>query len=87
MAHPTPQRHATESNAGVINSIAWQASNTYHGMNVGITRQQKGLRLGLSYTWSKSLDNSSASIAGGTFTTDIQAPFLFSPNLPWALKF
>jgi hypothetical protein len=80
---PTPRASGTQlnPNAGVINAIAWQASNTYHGMNVGVTRQQKGLRLGLSYTWSKSLDNSSASIAGGTFTTDIQAPFLFSPQL------
>ncbi len=50
-------------------------------MNVNVTRHQKGLRLGLSYTWSKSLDNSSASIAGGTFNTDIQGPFLFFPQL------
>src|SRR5260370_3861523 len=49
-------------------------------MNLNVTRQQKGLRLGLSYTWSKSLDNSSASIAGGTFSNDIQAPFPFFPN-------
>src|SRR5260370_29733576 len=67
-------------NAGVINALFWQASNTYHGMNLNVTRQQKGLRLGLSYTWSKSLDNSSASIAGGTFSNDIQAPFPFFPN-------
>lgn len=80
---PSPRASGTplNPNVGVINSIAWQATNIYHGMNVGVTRQQKGLRLGLSYTWSKSLDNSSASIAGGTFTTDIQAPFLFFPQL------
>jgi hypothetical protein len=80
---PTPRASGTplNPNVGVINALAWQASNTYHGMNVGVTRQKKGLRLGLSYTWSKSLDNSSASIAGGTFNTDIQAPFLFFPQL------
>jgi hypothetical protein len=68
-------------NVGVINALAWQASNTYHGMNVAATRQTKGLRMSLSYTWSKSLDNSSSSIAGGTFNTDIQGPFLFFPQL------
>src|SRR5262249_24677212 len=80
---PTPRASGTQlnPNVGVINALAWQASNTYHGLNVGVTRQTKGLRLGLSYTFSKSLDNSSASIAGGTFTTDIQAPFLFYPQL------
>ena len=80
---PTPRASGTQlnPNVGVINAIAWQASNTYHGMNVNVSRQTKGLRLGLSYTWSKSLDNSSASIAGGTFTTDIQGPFLFFPQL------
>jgi hypothetical protein len=80
---PTPRASGTplNPNVGVINALAWQASNTYHGMNLGLTRQTKGLRLGLSYTWSKSLDNSSASIAGGTFSTDIQAPFLFFPQL------
>lgn len=80
---PTPRASGTQLNSqvGVINAIAWQASNTYHGMNVGVSRQQKGLRLGLSYTWSKSLDNSSASIAGGTFNNSIQAPFLFFPQV------
>ncbi len=79
---PTPRGSGTQlnPNAGVINALFWQASNTYHGMNLNVTRQQKGLRLGLSYTWSKSLDNSSASIAGGTFSNDIQAPFPFFPN-------
>jgi len=79
---PTPRGTGStlNPNAGVINSLVWQASNTYHGLNVAVNGQHKGLRLGLSYTWSKSLDNSSASIAGGTFTTSIQAPFLFYPN-------
>lgn len=80
---PSPRASGTvlNPNVGVINAIAWEASSTYHGMNVNLTRQTKGLRMGLSYTWSKSLDNSSASIAGGTFTTDIQGPFLFFPSL------
>ena len=80
---PSPRASGTvvNPNVGVINSIAWLASNTYHGMNVSLTRQTKGLRLGLSYTWSKSLDNSSASISGGTFNQDFQGPFLQFPQL------
>ena len=79
---PTPRGSGItlNPNAGSINAIAWIASNTYHGMNIGLTRQTQRLRAGLSYTWSKSLDNSSASITGGTFTTGILSPFLFFPQ-------
>ncbi len=65
---------------GQINSLAWLASNTYHGLNVAVTRRQKGLRLGVSYTWSKSLDNSSASMTGGTFLNGIPGPLLLFPQ-------
>src|SRR6202158_2421545 len=76
----TPANPKLNSMAGVINALAGQASNTYHGMNLNAQRQQKGLRLGVSYTWSKSIDNSSASIAGGTFTNGIVAPLLLFPQ-------
>jgi hypothetical protein len=66
--------------AGQINAIAWLASNTYNGLNVGVTRRQKGMRLGVSYTWSKSLDNSSASMTGGTFLTGVISPLILFPQ-------
>ncbi len=83
-----PQRSATGAaigtplnpSVGQINAIAWQASNTYNGLNVGVTRKQKGLRLGVAYTWSKSIDNSSASITGGTFLTGVISPLLLFPQ-------
>ncbi len=79
-----PQRSATGAaigtplnpSVGQINAIAWLASNTYHGLNVGVTRRQKGLRLGISYTWGKSIDNSSASMTGGTFLTGVISPLI-----------
>lgn len=67
-------------NVGSINALAWQASNTYHGLNVGITRRQKGVHFGASYTWSKSIDNSSASMTGGTFLTGVISPLLLFPE-------
>jgi hypothetical protein len=69
-------------NVGQINALAWQASNTYHGMNIGVTRRQKSMHFGASYTWAKSLDNSSASMTGGTFLTGVISPLvLFSEEM------
>jgi hypothetical protein len=80
---PTPSGSGKVLNpsVGVINALAWEASNTYHGLNVGLTRQQKGLRFGFSYTLSKSIDNNSNSIAGGTFTNSIQGSLLAFPHI------
>jgi hypothetical protein len=80
---PTPRGSGTVLNpgVGVINALAWEASNTYHGLNVRVTRQQKGLRFGFSYTWSKSIDDNSNSIAGGTFTNSVQGSLLAFPHV------
>jgi hypothetical protein len=80
---PLPRGSGTRVNpaVGTINAIAWLSSNTYHGMNVNVSRQQKGLRLGLSYTWSKSIDNSSSSVSGSNFNNSLIAPSLFFPQL------
>jgi hypothetical protein len=76
-----PECTRLNPNVGVINALAWLGSNTYHGMNVGVQRQFEGLRLGLSYTWSKSIDISSSSNAGSNFNNSIIGPLLFFPQV------
>jgi hypothetical protein len=80
---PTPRASGARINpsVGVINTLAWLSSNTYHGLNVHLSRQGKGLRLGAAYTWSKSIDTSSSSIAGSNFNNSIVGPFLFFPEV------
>jgi hypothetical protein len=51
----------------------------FHALNVGVNRQLKGLRLGASYTWAKSLDDSSSS--GNNYTNSLLAEFGYYPRL------
>lgn len=68
-------------NVGTINALAWVSSNSYKGLNVGLQRKSKTLQAGVSYTWSRSEDTSSSSIAGSNFNNSIVGPFLFDPEL------
>jgi hypothetical protein len=81
---PAPRASGTRlnPNVGQINSLAWISSNTYHGMNVHLSRSRGRLRFGLSYTLSKSMDNSSSSVISN-FQNSIPSPFLQFPELMW----
>lgn len=80
---PTPRASGTRLNTkvGTINALAWLSTNTYNAMNLRVSRDHKGMRLGVSYTWSKSIDTSSSSITGANFNNSIVGPFLFFPQL------
>jgi hypothetical protein len=79
---PLPVNSGTRFNpsVGVINALAWIGRNTYHGLNVGVTRQSRGTRFGVSYTWSQSTDLSSSSTAGSNFNNSIVGPLLQVPT-------
>jgi hypothetical protein len=79
---PTPRGSGTRVNpsVGVINALGWLSSNSYDGLNVSLARRLKGLRLGIAYTWSRSIDTSSSSIAGSNFNNSIIGPLLFFPD-------
>ncbi|MGH9524250.1 MAG: TonB-dependent receptor domain-containing protein, partial [Terriglobales bacterium] len=63
---PTPVGSGTEINTrvGQINGTAFIGSSSYNAANVRATWEFKQSRLGLSYTWAKSIDNNTASVAG-----------------------
>ena len=68
-------------NLGVIRYINWNASSNYNGLNVSLDKKfSHGLQFGVSYTFSKSLDDTSQTIAGDTFGNGINSPWWWLPQ-------
>jgi len=79
---PTPAGSGTVINrhVGQINGTAWIGSSSYNAASIRTTWEHKQSRLGVSYTWAKSIDINSASVAGGQFTNSINGLPLFFTN-------
>ena len=76
---PTPAGSGTRvnPNAGQIIGILWNGSSFYDALQTHVVRRMtKSLQFGASYTWAKSIDTSSASVAGNQFLNSVF-------NLPW----
>ncbi len=80
---PTPRGSGVRlnTNVGQINGLAAQAYSLYNGANLRLSRRMHNGQIGVSYTWAKSIDNNSASIAGGQFTNSINGMPLQFPGL------
>jgi hypothetical protein len=60
-----------------IPSTMWDSSSFYNALTVNVQKRlSRGVQLQASYTWSKSIDDSSGSAAGDTFAFDYT-------SLPW----
>lgn len=60
-----------------VRAMIYDGRSNYNGMEVGVTkRMSHGLQLQTSFTWGRSLDTSSATIAGDQFGNSIS-------SLPW----
>jgi hypothetical protein len=58
---------------GQISGTSWNDDSEYDALQVQLLRRlRKGLQAGVSYTWSKSIDAGSASLAQDTFTNSTQ---------------
>ncbi|MGA2000651.1 MAG: carboxypeptidase regulatory-like domain-containing protein [Terriglobales bacterium] len=68
-------------NNGIVDAIEWNVSTVYDALIVHLTRQTKGLRTGVSYTWGKSLDTGSSSNGGANFQNSISDEWFFDPKL------
>lgn len=71
---PTPRATNAQrlnSAVGQINGTAWEGILLYNALNVHLTQRFRKGQIGVSYTWAKSIDNNSASVAGGQFTNSI----------------
>ena len=81
---PTPAGSGTllNPNVGQISGLFWNNTSTYHAMQLRVTqRMSHGLQMGGSYTWAKSIDTGSASLAGDAFLNAISSLPFFDPNL------
>jgi hypothetical protein len=64
-------------NFGQIYGMRYAGNSFYHALLAGVTkRMSHGLEFQTSFTWGKSIDNSSGSIAGDTFSNGLS-------SLPW----
>ena len=60
---------------GVIRSIMWQSRSYYNALQLKIDkRMSHGFQVQGSFTWSKSIDDTSGSAAADTFTNEWNAP-------------
>jgi hypothetical protein len=67
---------------GVIRYIYWNTDSNYHALNVALDKRfGHGFQLQAAYTWAKSLDDDSQTIAGDSFGNGINSPVWFLPKL------
>jgi hypothetical protein len=66
---------------GIIRYIYWNASANYNGLNVNLEKRfSHGVQFQVAYTFSKSLDDTSQTIAGDTFANGINSPWWWQPQ-------
>ena len=67
---------------GAIRYMYWNTDSHYHGLNVNLEKRfARGFLFQVAYTFSKSLDDDSQTIAGDTFGNSINSPWWFLPKL------
>jgi hypothetical protein len=76
------QQVETNPNVGQISSLMWATSSVYNGLTLSaIKRLSHGLQIQGSYTYSRTIDDSSSGIAGDTFGNSVSSLFWFNPRL------
>jgi Carboxypeptidase regulatory-like domain/TonB-dependent Receptor Plug Domain len=66
---------------GVIRYIFWNTTSNYNGLNVNLDKKfAHGFQFQVAYTFSKSLDDDSQTIAGDTFANGINSPVWWLPK-------
>ncbi len=65
---------------GQIDGQQWSGTSSYHSLLASMTKRLgRGVQLQSSFTWSKSIDITSSSIAGGAFTNSISGQIFAVP--------
>jgi hypothetical protein len=66
---------------GNIRYLFWGTDSFYNGLNLNIDKKlSHGLQLQVAYTWSKSIDDSSATVAGDVFGNSLNSLYWFAPK-------
>ena len=67
---------------GVIRYIYWNSDSNYNALNVNLQKRfTHGVQFQFAYTFAKSLDDNSQTIAGDSFGNALNSPFWFLPKL------
>ncbi|MBV9147950.1 MAG: TonB-dependent receptor [Acidobacteria bacterium] len=78
---PSPHNSGTKlnTNAGQIAALFWTGHSYYDGLQFqAVKRMSHGLQAQSSFTWSKAIDDGSASLAGDPFGNSISGLFFFN---------
>jgi hypothetical protein len=66
---------------GIIRYVFWNTDSNYNGLDINLDKKfSHGFQFQLGYTFSKSLDDDSQTIAGDTFANGINSPWWFLPK-------
>jgi len=69
------------STLGIIRYVYWGTDSFYDGLNINVDkRMSHGLQFQFAYTWAKSIDDNSSTIAGDTFGNGLNSLYYFSPK-------
>lgn len=86
---PSPRGSGTRlnPNVGQISALFWEVSSSYHAMHLQVKRRfSQGFQVQGSYTWAKSLDSGSSSVAGDTFGNSVSSMPVFNTRLDRGLS-
>jgi hypothetical protein len=65
--------------------MKWNTSSRYDGLQFNVQKRlSRGFQFGGNYTYSKSMDNDSATIAGDAFSNSVTTWFWSNPGISWA---
>jgi hypothetical protein len=83
-ANDTPKQRINPD-FGIIRGMMWNTSSRYNALQLSVQKRlSHGLQFGANYTYSKSMDNNSSTIAGDAFSNSITTWFWFAPSISWA---
>ena len=78
---PGPNTPQLNQSLGVIRYIYWGTDSNYHALNVNLSKTMKhGFQYQVAYSFAKSLDDNSQSIAGDSFSNALNSPWWFLPK-------
>jgi hypothetical protein len=84
---PAATSKTLNPNFGRISGGLWQASSSYHALQANITKSlSRGVQFHGAYTWSKSIDTLSATVADDAFPNGLLDPLFFDQHLTRGLS-
>ncbi len=78
---PADTSQKLNPNFGRISGTLWQANSSYHALQAVVTKSlSRGFQLHGAYTWSKSIDTLSATVADDAFPNGLMNPLFFDQH-------